>query len=85
LVSEMILGYDYAIGSVAVESEAAAPSTMTAKVVDFPHVVGHLKSNQPEGQRAAASVVIGYVDVDAVAALLAVELEVTVAAALQGQ
>lgn len=58
---------------------------MTAKVVDCPHVVSHLKSNQLEGQRAVASVVRGYVDVDAVAALLAVELEVTAAGTLKGQ
>ena len=85
VVPEMVLEYDYAIGSVAVESEAAAPLTMTAKAVGCPHVVGHLKSNQLEGQRAVASVVRGYVDVDAVPALLAVELGVTVAVTLKGQ
>ena len=79
MVSEMVLGCDCAIGSVAVKSEAAAPSTMTAKVVDHP------KSNQLEGQRAVTSAVRGYVDVDVAAALLAVELGATVAGTLKGQ
>jgi hypothetical protein len=76
----MYLGYDYVIESVAAEYEAAAPSTMTAKTVDCPHVVSHLKSNQLEDQRAVASVARGTVDVDAMAVVLAVELEATAAA-----
>lgn len=60
-----VLGHGLAVGSVAVESEAVAPSTKTAKAADSRRAVSHPRNNQHEDQHDVTCVVKKCVDGDA--------------------